>query len=142
VGSDVRAKLTSEIESQVASVINCFTDNFTIFIPVIEENEHDSGLLAIAYAIEFAETRDIRMTCFNNMSQHWLQCLLEEKICSFPSSNKQAVDMATTITKVYCICRLPEHYSEAMIQCDVCSEWYHHRCVEAPIEDGEWTCKE
>ena len=28
-----------------------------------------------------------------------------------------------------CICSLPESYDKKMIQCDVCKEWYHFKCV-------------
>ncbi|XP_052129636.1 uncharacterized protein LOC127750940 [Frankliniella occidentalis] len=40
--SDVQSKLTSEVETQVAVIMNCFQSEFTIFLPVIKNwRDHD-----------------------------------------------------------------------------------------------------
>ncbi|KAK9368529.1 PLU-1-like protein-domain-containing protein [Lipomyces kononenkoae] len=44
--------------------------------------------------------------------------------------------------EVFCICRLPE--SGIMIECEMCHEWYHNRCLKLPrgtIKEAEYyTC--
>ncbi|KAK9316935.1 PLU-1-like protein-domain-containing protein [Lipomyces starkeyi] len=44
--------------------------------------------------------------------------------------------------EVFCICRLPE--SGIMIECELCHEWYHNRCLKIPrgtIKDADcYTC--
>ncbi|KAK3922086.1 Histone lysine demethylase PHF8 [Frankliniella fusca] len=138
LGSNVKSNLTSELETQVAAIVNSFQSEFTIFLPVIN-NENDSGLVAIAYAIEFASTRKICEVSFNSLNLHWVNCLLEGKISVFPNSGKVSVQLEETITKVYCLCRLPEHYSTTMIDCDMCGEWYHPKCVDIS-NSNKWIC--
>ena len=36
--------------------------------------------------------------------------------------------------EVYCKCRMPEIVGVDMVQCGMCSEWFHVHCVHVPSE--------
>ena len=45
----------------------------------------------------------------------------------------------------FCICRRPYEGEDDMIECDVCQEWYHHKCIgfigsEEDAQNMEFHC--
>ncbi|KAK9238734.1 PLU-1-like protein-domain-containing protein [Lipomyces kononenkoae] len=59
-----------------------------------------------------------------------------------PEPDDESRPKADMHREVFCICRLPE--SGIMIECELCHEWYHNRCLKIPrgtIKDAEYyTC--
>lgn len=45
--------------------------------------------------------------------------------------------MSETNVQLYCICRKPYKAGEFMIQCDICREWFHGRCVKLSEADAD-----
>ena len=35
----------------------------------------------------------------------------------------------TRNVKVYCVCRMPDHYDRKMIECEECEQWFHYSCM-------------
>ena len=31
--------------------------------------------------------------------------------------------------KIFCDCRMPNDKDLSMVKCNVCSQWYHHKCL-------------
>jgi hypothetical protein len=63
---------------------------------------------------------------------------------SSSSSNANVVSLDSTTTSVistdsdvplFCLCRLPETHGESsvMSQCDLCDDWFHPQCINAPL---------
>jgi hypothetical protein len=57
------------------------------------------------------------------------------------------LDVAERGPQVYCICQRPYSAREYYIQCTLCQEWFHPRCLEqsraeceAQRQAGGWTC--
>lgn len=145
-----RGVMHSEVESQVAAVLNTDKDMYKTYIPTIQQQENsvDCGLYVIANAVEFAFTEDIRKVSFDSqlLRAHWLKCVEKHEVTPFPRTEEEHLDkegMDSVSTNVYCVCRLPEHYSKIMIDCDgVCATSYHPACVGLKdIPDGEWKCE-
>ena len=44
-------------------------------------------------------------------------------------SKREPVVMAEAEEDLYCLCRRPYQDSEFMIECDICKDWFHGRCV-------------
>ena len=49
--------------------------------------------------------------------------------------------------QVYCVCQRPYSARDYLIQCTLCQEWFHPRCLEqtraqceAQRQTGGWTC--
>ena len=65
----------------------------------------------------------------------------------FPSTPSVKEAPWTQVMNIYCCCRMPyalEHMKSdsvpvdevtEMIQCNICSSWYHHNCVNLTIEE-------
>ena len=63
------------------------------------------------------------------MRMHLESCLKKRKMDVFPSKlirNEGGNSLVSTVP-IFCNCRLPEEGK--MVQCDVCSEWYHKDCI-------------
>ena len=122
----------SEVESQIAAVMFTANDSFSPYLPLIEQQDNsvDCGLYVIANATEFAYKRQIDRS---QLRSHWLKCVEKQEVSPFPRTeerNLQKEDMEIIVTKVHCVCRLPEHYSKVMIECDgVCGVFFHPTCV-------------
>lgn len=43
--------------------------------------------------------------------------------------HKRKLDRASSTDEVYCICRKGCDGTQAMVECDVCQEWYHSTCI-------------
>lgn len=43
--------------------------------------------------------------------------------------HKRKIDQVSGTDDVYCICRMGCDGTQAMVECDVCQEWYHSTCI-------------
>jgi len=114
-----------------------------------QKGSTDCGLYAIATLTCLAFGNDPTEVIFDQVAlrPHLIQCLEKGFIDCFPvkqtrrCSNKVSAQLNC---KVYCSCRLPEHYDSCMTECDNCHEWYHHRCIDVsmiPINvSDKWHC--
>jgi len=84
----------------------------------------------------------------NEMWQHLLKSLEEEKLTPFPekatSSPKSNATKVTSVHNLYCICRRRYKQREKMKQCGGCGEWFHATCLDIPasvlVKGGVWNC--
>ena len=66
-----------------------------------------------------------RMISYVNMPTPTLDlCTLQTR-----RSKREPVVMAEAEEDLYCLCRRPYQDSEFMIECDICKDWFHGRCV-------------
>lgn len=101
-----------------------------------QTNKTDCGVFAIAVAAELVCGRD-PVDCVWDipaMRPHLKDGFESGAINSFPTIRREnrvrrfkGEPVKTTI--YCCLCRMPETRCESYICCDVCSKWYHHKCV-------------
>ena len=96
----------------------------------------DCGLFAIAQATSIANGIDPRKVKYDQtkMRGHLVTCLESNDLTPFPHANTLRPVMVVAqhhqITK-YCKCKKYIPSSE-MVECDVCKQWYHYKCVGFP----------
>lgn len=105
----------------------------------------DCGLFAIAYSLEacLGTTRTVKQKFDQKkMRQHLINCLEINLLAPFPKTKGNVLCSLEERMKlnVYCVCRLPDIYDKEMILCDVCSKWFHKRCVAVIDAHLEWMC--
>ena len=105
-----------------------------------QHGTQDCGLFSLAFATSlcFGENPAEIIYIQNQFRPHLLNCLTVGKMTPFPSQKRKrklkAPRFIDTI-EVFCICRQPER--GPMIECLVCTEWFHKDCVQA--SDEAWT---
>ena len=113
-----------------------------------QDNVHDCGIFAIAFATALSEGKRPEELLFKKetLRKHLLKCLQEENITQFPCKtvkrgysvkNREKID-------IFCKCRTQEGGS--MIQCSWCKEWYHKECIKVPLlawknRKYKWVCE-
>ena len=104
----------------------------------------DCGLFAIAYSLEacLGTTRTVKQKFDQKMCHHLINCLENNLLTPFPKTKGNVLYSLEEGMKlhVYCVCQLPDIYDEEMILCDVCSKWFHKRCVAVIDAHLEWIC--
>ena len=78
------------------------------------------------------------------MRSHLAECFNEGKMTPFPKA-MAAMNLNCVVHKepirVYCSCRMPEHFDTNMITCDVCKEWFHSfKCAKLKTLPTKWIC--
>lgn len=116
-----------------------------------QTNSYDCLLFAIANAVEFCNTSEIKYIDFDEtaMKSHWIGCLQSKNLVPFPrraSRPKKAKEgPQLDVIEVSCnICCLPDEYDN-MVACDNCEKWSHLCCVnltKAPSGKNKWYCPE
>lgn len=110
-----------------------------------QSGSYDCGLFSVAFIMDIVSGRN---PCFqvykqSEMRQHFLKCIQQEKMESFPISKSRRVSRTFKVVqvKVYCYCRCPD-YGEKMVFCDgVCGEWFHVKCIGSQIrKNKQWYC--
>ena len=102
----------------------------------------DCGLFALAYATTLCngELPQYKNYIQKEMRSHLIKCLQESTPTAspFPSSNRnmQHDVKRTKSVSLHCSCRLPEDPEKRMIQCVICSVWYHEDCE--PVVESAW----
>lgn len=150
--SNIQAEITGHTKIQIAMCLKSMDNSITIERPPCQQqtNSVDCGLFAIANAIEFINEGKIKYTDFDTskMRDHLYNCLVDGFVSPFPRKSDRKKKMKTdddiSIIKVYCVCRLPENFSD-MCQCDICDTYYHYVCEDVMAKDlvGKfWACSQ
>ena len=74
------------------------------------------------------------------MRDHLRKCLKNQVFTTFPTveniPSPTVVQFSTTSSNVdmpiYCVCRMPYHKDENMVECSKCKNWYHKQCENIP----------
>lgn len=137
--------MTDSTVLQIAKLVNTHSQFIEVeILPVQQQkNTTDCAVFAIAFAIEICIGTDLTTIAFeqNKMRNHLLDCLLNHKITCFPKTKKvvsRAIHRIHKI-KVYCICRMPDFYDSDMVECEMCKEWFHYKCVTVK-HFNDWKC--
>ena len=145
IGARIRNTLCSFFKCDAATL------RFDIVDVMTQPNASDCGVFALANATELAYGSDPALCRWDskNMRQHLLQCFQNGQIDRFPVSGKRRIPLGSRIRKsyaekLYCICRMPNSRSRAMIQCDRCKNYFHMDCMKLDdhksYENEEWSC--
>lgn len=109
-----------------------------------QKGVHDCGVFAIANMIEVIKGGKITRINFDQfkMRKHLEVALSSGTITEFPKTRKitQRCESQEFKEEVFCICKMPECYDMRMITCDVCSCWYHFKCVNLKKGRKSWVC--
>ena len=118
--------------------------HYTANHPITKKGVHDCGLFAIANMIEVIKGGNVTRINFDQckIRKHLEMGLSSGTITEFPKTRKivQRCQSRVYEEKVFCICKMPECYDSCMITCDVCSCWYHFKCVNARKGRKSWVC--
>ena len=131
--------LTPLTKMQIADLLYWQKDKIDVIIqPVMQQtNAVDCGVYAIAYATSLCLGDDPCYLKLNrrNIRQHLWQCILAEKMTSFPSSrcSIQGNPLKVQIP-IFCSCRRPYEANQLMAECSKCSKWFHQECDDIPAE--------
>ena len=106
----------------------------------------DCGVFAVAFAAVLASGCHPSAIKFqqSDMRNHLRQCLEDNQLSDFPTTRigrerRSAIQKIFRVP-VYCTCRMPDHFSEEMVKCNHCKQWYHlDLCVSAPTKK-QWLC--
>lgn len=146
-------KISMAIKNQICSFVTPMVDRFSFDIVDVEGqvNSYDCGVYAIAYATHIVHGLDPVNYKWNakKMRSHLIQCLINGHLDPFPVHGPRKIKFMKTIYSssedIYCLCRMPNNPKEQMIMCDLCSSWYHLKCIsvdqETTIEKKKkWFC--
>ena len=142
----------SSIVKQACVILNSFESTITINVIDVQTQQgtSDCGVFALAMAADLCRDLDPATVSYHQekMRSHLKQCYEKSHLSPFPSNicafrkKKEVVDTITV--EIYCICRQPEKIP--MVECDLCSEWYHTECVNVSddslefMKDVPWFC--
>ena len=109
---------------------------------------NDCALFAMATITHLALGKDPTTVVFQQreLRSHHLKSLESRTVGLFPVSQtrkRKEAEIKVDSFKIYCTCRLPDDGRDSMICCDVCSEWFHERCIDTEIrekQDKFWAC--
>ena len=82
------------------------------------------------------------------MRCHLIRCIEQGTMESFPQKKHRRIPLGnqykkTMSTKIYCVCRMPNQTSKAMIKCDSCGKWMHKECMgldQMALVEDVWYC--
>ena len=147
--SSASGKLTFSLEEQLSQIYQGAKKEWcpeSETMPVQQQaNTRDCGVYSIAYAYHAALGDDLTELHFDpvQMRRHLIHCFTSEEFSPFPvkegQPSRRCIEKDIFIP-LYCICSMPESYDKEMIQCDLCEQWYHFRCVKIRKDPGNWTC--
>ena len=132
-------EVTPDTILQIASIYKPLDNELVIQqLPVQQQKGgHDCGVFSIAYMVEICHGNNAEKITFNQpkMREHLKKCLESGKMTLFPRGPK--TNTGSKLPKkiivkevLYCTCRIPDFYTERMISCDICNEWYHCSCMK------------
>ena len=141
-------RLTRDMEIQISQIYGDGKPSSSLtyeLCPVQQQSGgKDCGLFAIAFATEVAYGGDPVIVSYQQaeMRSHLLSCFEKGELQLFPRAQRSASVCSRQILciKTYC-CGLPESYCD-MIECEVCFNWYHFRCVlvKKKADTVTWIC--
>ena len=143
--------ITHDVEIQIAKIYNPLPTKSSIRVEIAsvqqQEDIHECGLFAVAYAVEVCYSRKPESAHFEQhlMRQHLKKCLNEEHFEPFPKATcAETLPRPTRRIrniKLYCLCHMPECFDNRMILCDHCNHWYHCSCVlSGNAVPDTWMC--
>ena len=124
--------ITESLRDQICALMHSCQQTITVhhINTDKQENGHDCGLYAIAYATSLCNGDDVTSVHYNSqkMREHLVQCLQARQMLNFPSNmvKRAQTFVNEELINLYCHCRQPQ--SSFMIECSGCSEWYHKEC--------------
>ena len=79
------------------------------------------------------------------MRRHLYECFVRRKLTPFPRKGACSTSAVKSLEEIdiHCYCRLPELKGVAMIECSMCSNWFHFFCANIIKEPGAfvlWFC--
>ncbi|XP_034246307.1 uncharacterized protein LOC117648161 [Thrips palmi] len=143
--------LSSFAEQQVALMMHTDHTEFKVYFPHCQDQgaTMDCGPLAIALSTEFCFTREIKETTFDTdrLRPHFLQCMQRGRMERFPQRGeppklKKGSSSKWSFVKVYCKCRLPDHFDKMLVKCSTCRMYYHMKCEGLTKNPSKrhWSC--
>ena len=142
--------ITESLRDQICALMHSCQRTITVhhINTYKQENGHDCGLYAIAYATSLCNGDDVTSLHYNSqkMREHLVQCLQTRQMLNFPSNmvKRAQTFVNEELINLYCHCRQPQ--SSFMIECSGCSEWYHKECETsipktAYYLKNKWYCR-
>ena len=130
-----------------ADLLRCTERDITVnYVQVqYQSGGSDCGLFALAFATSIYNGVDPANVIYqqDEMREHLIKCLEEEDVTLFPQRGSRRANskrICSIKLLVFCICRLPDD-GNTMIQCMICEEWFHARCVSVLDEHIDWYCQ-
>lgn len=143
-------KLTTDSEIQIAHIYGAGEKKFlrVEICPVQQQNGTlDCGVFAVSFATDLCHGLDPTAVTYSqkDMRQHLLHCLESHKFSPFPRAG-YSVKISTRAIKtiqVYCSCKLPESFDVKMVECELCMQWFHYKCVGITdtCRTDNWLCQ-
>ena len=142
--------LSLSTKRQICSFVRPISNEFKFDIMNIQcqENMNDCGL---AYATELVYGEDPCFCHFQTevMRSHLMKYLESGVMERFPLKKRRRVGLGkrikqTVLEKIFCDCRMPNDKNLSMEMCNICAQWYHHKCLGESISDDpktKWHCK-
>ena len=101
----------------------------------------DRGLYAIAYCATLLENKDPCIVVYHQreMRSHLIHCFQNQRVGSFPVVKHRRISKTevSLVTIELCpICKQPEN-ELLMVYCELCTSWFHQKCVLPFDEDNE-----
>lgn len=123
----------------------CFTINICS-AQTQEDGINECGTLAIAFAVEFLITGNLRNHTFDiaRLRQHLELCILNGKMTPFPKVCQNALPIKIKekhVVEVYCCCRRPG-WCDQMVYCSKCKKWLFFSCenLDSKPQERHYEC--
>ena len=146
----VSHNLTDSLQCKIAQMCNESGPTIHVVYPACQQqangDKKSCGYFAIANALEFCPTKKIRFQFFQTkvFSQHLQAYLQKKKLTAFPKDRQSFKSPGKVsrkeVIQVYCECRMPQCYDIKAVECELCSEWFHFKCVGLKSSPGSWVC--
>ena len=120
---------------------------FDVMNTQMQENSHDCGLFAVAYAAELVYGKVPYLAHFNTemIRSHLIKCLEGHEMERFPLKRERRIGFGRRVkisstVDIYCTCRMPSNKNLPMV---LCSTWFHKKCIAECVSDNpkeKWFC--
>lgn len=151
--SERSLSISSSTKRIICSFVKVVSDaiRFDLINVQGQPNSYDCGVFALACATELAHGTDPVLCRWDGerMRQHLIQCLESGYLTHFPTLGKRRVPLGMRVRKsivedIYCVCRMPNDLTRAMIKCKNCKKWYHNDCMSLDLDktysETKWVC--
>ncbi|XP_066283580.1 polycystin-2-like protein 2 [Branchiostoma lanceolatum] len=143
--------MTGSLQIQLCQSYAAFADQETnvlaVLLPEVQRqwNANDSGLFAIAWAVDIAEGQDVIGVVYDEgkMRSHLEMCFTQGKLTPFPrlTSRRRRVG-PTNAHRITLVCHCEQGGRLGrMERCRACRRIFHVSCLAvSPPRGGEWAC--
>jgi len=138
-------KVSGSLVNTVCIFFKChYTDrlHFDVINVQRQTDDHNCGVLAIAFATELAFGQDPASSVWNTsvMRSHLFQAFQQNSLERFPRIGQRSLRLGRRVHKshpvtIHCVCRMPNDPQKGMVECFCCLKWFHISCC---IKDEEW----